>query len=107
MVPVSIDRVYGQVPLSLLVKSGAIMHEVPNTQYKCQIMMLAVSVYLATTASAGTGRVANAMAAKSRAMSRVAAGRAASNAAFCIDLIVSGDESHELIVSAITVGDEL
>lgn len=70
-------------------------------------MMLAVSVYLATTAIAGTGRVANAMAAKSRAMSRVAAGRAASNAAFCIDLIVSGDESHELIVSAITVGDEL
>jgi len=51
--------------------------------------------------------VAKTMSAKSRAISKVACGRAASNAAFLMDCSFSGEASHELTVSAMTDGSPL
>jgi hypothetical protein len=48
--------------------------------------------------------VEKAMSARSRAMSNVADGRAAFNAASFMDSIVLGDDNHELTVSAMTSG---
>jgi hypothetical protein len=52
----------------------------------------------------GFNSAANAMSARSLAMSSVAEGRAAASAASFIDCMVSGDPNQELTVSAITPG---